>query len=77
MKYYYTLLSKIIINVVALEMCPVLSLEGGTVESNGTLVNFSRNSERILFGSESAACNSEGNWIYNNEVPACIGKEIH
>ena len=75
MKFYYKLLSKIFINVFVLEMCPVLSLEGGTVESNGTVVKL--NSERILFGSESAACNSEGNWIYNNGVPAYIGKEIH
>ena len=56
-------------------MC--LSLEGGTVESNGNVANFSCDSDRILFGSESTTCNSGGNWIYSSGVPACIGKEIH
>ena len=58
------------------EICPALSLEGGTVESNGTVANFSCDSRRILIGSQSATCNSEGNWTVNNAFPACIGREI-
>lgn len=59
------------------EICPALSLEGGTVESNGTVAKFSCDSGRILIGSESATCNSEGNWTVNNAFPACIGKETN
>ena len=64
-------------NYVVPEQCPTLRLEGGTVERIGTTARFSCDSDKILFGANSATCNSDGHWLYENGIPACVGKEIH
>ena len=61
---------------VVVESCPTFSLQGGTAQIRDKEARFSRYNGRILHGSRSATCNSEGHWTYHNGYPACVGKDM-
>ena len=81
--FFFLVISKNILHVNFLEICPRINLPNGPVsystefpanetERIGITATFSCNSGYAPYGSHSATCDTDGHWTYPNRTIACI-----